>query len=278
MNDDVRFVEANGLRFATLEEGQGPLALLVHGFPDTPHSWDDLRPRLVRAGYRVVCPFLRGYRPSAIPARDTDLETLARDVVALIPALGAERALVVGHDWGAVAAYGAAALAPERVTQLVTLAIPHPASLRRTPRAAWGVRHFFAYKMPGAAARFARDDFAALRAIYKRWSPAWTPSEAELAPVKACFAERASLEAAMGYYRAMPFAVPRFLRTRITVDTVVFRGTGDTLIGPDEYTSAARWFTKGYAIEATPGGHFLHREHPDVFAERLLAHVVPPRA
>ncbi|HEY8086236.1 MAG TPA: alpha/beta fold hydrolase, partial [Polyangiaceae bacterium] len=125
------FLEANGVRFAYLEEGQGPLVLLVHGFPDTAHGWDAVRPAIAAAGYRVVSPFTRGYAPSAIPADGAyDTETLGRDVLALIDAFGENRAIVVGHDWGASAAYAAATLAPDRVSLLVTVAIPHPASLR----------------------------------------------------------------------------------------------------------------------------------------------------
>ena len=126
--------------------------------------------------------------------------------------------------------------------------------MRRTPRTAWGVRHFFAYKMPGEAGRFAKNDFAALRAIYKRWSPEWTPSDAELAPVRECFADPAGLEAAMGYYRALPFSVPAHLRTRIAVDTVAFAGTSDTLLGREDYERARRMFERSYVIEEVPGG------------------------
>lgn len=273
MGDAARSIEANRLRFAYFEQGTGPLVLLLHGFPDTPHTWHDVMPRLAAEGCRAVAPFMRGYRPTAIPQRDTDMETLARDALGLIDALGEKTAVVVGHDWGATAAYGVASLAPERVRKLFTLAIPHPSALRRTLRTAWGVRHFFAYKMPGAARRFAKNDFAALRAIYERWSPEWTPSDAELAPVRECFADTASLEAAMGYYRALPFSVPPHLRKRIAVDTVVFAGTSDTLLVREDYERARRMFERGYVIEELPGGHFLHREHPDVFAERLIAHL-----
>ena len=109
MADAIRYVEANGLKFAYLEEGSGPLVLMLHGFPDTAHTWDELRPRVAAQGYRVVAPFMRGYHPSGIPGRDADQETLARDPLALIEALGASDAIIVGHDWGAAAAYGAAA-------------------------------------------------------------------------------------------------------------------------------------------------------------------------
>src|ERR1700675_1199286 len=116
-----RFVVANGVRFATFEEGRGPLVLLLHGFPDTAHTWDAVRPALAAAGYRAVSPFTRGYAPSEIPAEEAfDGDTLGRDVLSLIEALGESRAIVVGHDWGASAAYSAATLGPEQVSLLVT--------------------------------------------------------------------------------------------------------------------------------------------------------------
>src|SRR5438445_4208078 len=141
---EPRFVTANGLKFAYLEQGSGPLVLLVHGFPDTAHTWDRTMAELAKAGFRAVAPFTRGYHPTAIPADGKyDVETLGRDLLALIEALGAQQAIVVGHDWGAAASYAAASLGPERVALLVTLAIPHPRSLKPTPRALWAIRHFF---------------------------------------------------------------------------------------------------------------------------------------
>ena len=101
MADALHFVDANGLKFAYLEEGTGPLVLMLHGFPDTAHTWDDLRSRIAAKGYRAVSPFMRGYHPTAIPDRDADQETLARDALALIEALGASEAVVIGHDFGA---------------------------------------------------------------------------------------------------------------------------------------------------------------------------------
>jgi pimeloyl-ACP methyl ester carboxylesterase len=267
---DLRYVDANGLRFAYLEQGTGPLVLLLHGFPDTAHTWGAVRARLASSGFRAVSPFMRGYRPSAIPDRDADAETLGRDALELICALGESSAIVVGHDWGASAAYGAAALDPQRVRQLVTLAIPHPATLRATPAKVWGVRHFITYKFPGAAARFARNDFAALPAIYRRWSPTWDPAPEEFAGVRACFADRASLDAAFGYYRALRFAPPAFLKRTLPMPAVAFVGTDDPTATRDDFDHAASMFSGSYAVEEVPGGHFLHREHPEAFIERLV--------
>ena len=270
---DVRHVEANGLRFAYLEEGTGPLVLLLHGFPDTAHTWDHVRPLIAAAGFRAVSPWLRGYAPTAAPARDADAETLGRDVLGLIAALGESSAIVVGHDWGALAAHAAAALEPARIRTLITLAIPHPGTWRVTPRKIWRVRHFVAYKLAGAARRFARDDFAALPAIYQRWSPTWSPAADELAAVRASFADQASLDAAFGYYRRLQLRPPKLLRAPLAVPTVAFGGADDPMATAADYQRSRRAFTGPYTIEAMPGGHFMHREHPDVFAARLLPHL-----
>ena len=274
MSDVKRgFIEANGLRFAFLEEGEGPLCLLVHGFPDTAHTWDDVRPLVAAKGYRAVSPFTRGYHPTAIPERDADQATLEQDVLAWIDALGATEAVVIAHDWGASAAYGAAALAPERVKKLVTVGIPHPAAIKPSLSKVWGVRHFLAFKLPGAAARFAENDFEALPAICKRWSPGWDPSPEELAHVRACFQNRESLEAAFGYYRALALVPGDSLKKHIDVPTVAFAGLQDGVVTPADFHGAKKMFTKEYVVEEVPGGHFLHREHPMIFAERLLAHL-----
>jgi pimeloyl-ACP methyl ester carboxylesterase len=273
MADALHFVDANGLKFAYLEEGTGPLVLMLHGFPDTAHTWDDLRSRIAAKGYRAVSPFMRGYHPTAIPDRDADQETLARDALALVDALGAREAIVVGHDWGASAAYGAAALGPERVKKLFVLAIPHPATLKPTLKKLWGVRHFAVYKLPGAPERFARNDFAALPEICRRWSPNWRPDPSEFAPVRASFSNRASLNAAFGYYRKLSPIPSASLKARITVPTVVFAGLDDPVAEPADYRGAARMFAGDYIVEEVAGGHFMHREHPDAFAERLLAHL-----
>src|SRR5262252_8591367 len=109
----TRTVLANDLEFGILEAGSGPLALCLHGFPDSAQTWRDLLPELADAGFRAVAPFMRGYAPTAVPADGRyQMGVLAADAIALHEALGAdERAVIVGHDWGAGAAHGAAAAA-----------------------------------------------------------------------------------------------------------------------------------------------------------------------
>jgi pimeloyl-ACP methyl ester carboxylesterase len=269
-------VTANGVRFAYLEQGTGPLVLLLHGFPDTAHTWDATMPAVAAAGFRAVAPFTRGYAPTEVPADGKfDTTTLGADVVALIEALGADNAVVVGHDWGAFAAYVAASTAPERVRLLVTVGIPHPAAVRPTPRLMWVFRHMISLRRKKAADRVRANDFALIDTLWHRWSPAWTEiPPSETAEVKAAFADPASLDAALGYYRALRVQLPASLKRPIKVPTVAFAGEHDHL-SPRVYEKARHMFEASYEVVQVPGGHFMHREHPDQFIPelvRVLAH------
>jgi pimeloyl-ACP methyl ester carboxylesterase len=271
MSDDIRFVTANGLRFGYLESGTGPLVLLVHGFPDTAHSWDATRPALAAAGFRAVAVFTRGYAPTEIPEREAyDSDTLGQDLIALVRALGdGEPGVIVGHDWGASAAYSAAALAPEVVRLLVTIAIPHPASVTPTPSTIWAVRHFFALNRRSALRWVPDDDFAYVDELMHRWSPHWNPGPAEAAEVKKVFRNPKNLEAALGYYRALRPWPPKSHKMKISVPTVSFAGDTDILPAA-AYEKARSCYTGDYEVVQMPGGHFMHREHPAVFNEKLL--------
>jgi pimeloyl-ACP methyl ester carboxylesterase len=266
----VQFVEANGLRHAYVEEGQGPLVLMFHGFPDTAETWDEIRPAVAAAGFRVVTPHLRGYAPSGIPDHDTDARTQGEDVLALITALGAERAHVVGHDWGASLVFSASALGPEKLISLVAMGIPHPAAIVPTPGILWGIRHFVSYKMPGAVERFARDDFAEVDVLCKRWSPTWDFGPEDMAAIKEAFGQPGCLNAALGYYRAAPLLVPGWLKTRLAMPTMVFAGRDDPIIRPEAFERGSKLADAGYEVVTVPGGHFLHRESPAAVIDNLI--------
>jgi pimeloyl-ACP methyl ester carboxylesterase len=121
-------ISANGVDFAGFADGPdgGPLALCLHGFPDTAWGWRHLLPELASAGFRAVAPFLRGYAPTSVPADGRyQVGALAADAIALHDALGGdERAVIIGHDWGAMATYAAAAHAPDRWRRVVAAAVP----------------------------------------------------------------------------------------------------------------------------------------------------------
>ena len=272
MEQAITTVRANGVSFACLEEGEGPLVLLLHGFPDTAHTWDATRAALAAAGFRAVSPFMRGYAPTEIPADgDYRIDALAADAGALIEALGAEQAILVGHDWGASAAYGAAILFPQRIRMLVTVAIPHPASLRPSPRLLWKARHFFSLRARGMAGRMRADAFALVDELLHRWSPAWDVPPGESAAVKRAFAEPGCVEAAVGYYRALGLKLPASQRGRIRMPAIAFAGATDFALSPSAFERARSWYEDAYEVITLPGGHFLHREHPAEFNAALVA-------
>jgi pimeloyl-ACP methyl ester carboxylesterase len=265
-----RYLDADGVRFAYLEEGSGPLVLLIHGFPDTAHTWDAVRPALANAGYRAVSPNTRGYWPTAVP-KDGDYrgDRLARDMLAFIAALGEEEAIVIGHDWGASAAYGAANLEPKRVRFLVTVAIPHIGGVLPFPRVLWGVRHFLRFRFPDADALLRRDDFRHVDELVQRWSPSWKVPAGETDAVKEAFRHPGCVEAALGYYRAI--SLPTRAQTdHIKVPSAVFCGDDDHIVKLSDYERARRCYDAPHTIVHMPGGHFLHREHPERFNEELL--------
>ncbi|MFC5731466.1 MULTISPECIES: alpha/beta fold hydrolase [Nocardioides] len=160
-----RFIDVNGVRLHIAEQGAGPLVLLLHGWPESWYSWRHQFGALASAGYRVVAPDQRGYARSEQPSEvaSYSLLHLVGDVIALIEELGEERAVVVGHDWGAPVAWTAAMLRPDKVRAVVGLSVPPilPGGMIRPSitREQYGERFYQVYfQQPGVAdAEFAKD-------------------------------------------------------------------------------------------------------------------------
>src|SRR4249920_1684527 len=126
-----RAVAANGARFHVAELGEGPLVLLLHGFPEFWWAWRHQVVALAAAGYRAAAMDLRGYGASDKPPRGYDAGTLAGDVAGVIRSLGVADAVVVGHDWGGLLAWTLGATHPKVVRRLCAVSIPHPLRMRR---------------------------------------------------------------------------------------------------------------------------------------------------
>lgn len=273
-----QFVSANGLNFAYLEWGEGPLVLCVHGFPDTAHTWDHLAPPLAQAGFRVVAPFTRGYPPTEAPKNgDYSALQLGDDIAALITALGADQAIVIGHDWGALATYAAANSHPEKVKKMITVAIPHPRAIRLSLKDSWRARHFLTFQFRRWATwRLRRSRSAYVDAIYRRWSPTWNFVPEETEHVKAAFAQEGGVEAALGYYWSFAADrnnpdVQKVLRQKTAVPTLCIVGEADGALNSETMAQTPRAYTGPYQYKVLPGvGHFLHRENPDLFAALVL--------
>jgi pimeloyl-ACP methyl ester carboxylesterase len=273
---EFRTIAAGDQPFVISQEGDGPDIVLLHGFPDTPYSFSQLQGELLGAGWRVTVPWLRGYHPETIVAgRPYDPQTLGRDVLALLDAIGVPRAVVVGHDWGALETYVAATLAPERVRGMVTLGIPHPSVLRRTPASLWAVRHFFALKLPWAPRSLSRNDFAYLEKLYGRWAPNWSGPEREqsIAQAKQALSSEETLNGAIDYYRALPLGGSRLLDVPPAVPGLIVGGTRD-VAAPELYSaSAALLPAPSRALIVEGAGHWPHREDAAAVVPEIVAFV-----
>jgi pimeloyl-ACP methyl ester carboxylesterase len=270
-------VSANGLRFGYISAGDvgddRPLALCLHGFPDSAHTWRHLLPVLAAAGFRPVAPWTRGYAPTEVPADgDYTVAALAADANALHEALGGDGdAVLIGHDWGAITAYGAAALEPDRWRRVVTMAVPPPpvasSAFFRYPQLK---RSFYVYLFQTPLAEFvaAADDLAFIDNLWLDWSPSYDGSE-DLPDVKAALRDPTNLAAAIGYYRAMFSGgvlggVPQ-------QPTLYLHGADDGAFLADPVLESTDHLSAESHVEVLPGvGHFLHLEQPDVVNRLVL--------
>ena len=288
-------VRANDLEFGLLEAGSGPLALCLHGFPDSAHTWQHLLPALAGAGFRAVAPFMRGYAPTGIPADGAyQVGALVADAVALHQVLGGdENAVLIGHDWGAEAAYGAAAFAPDRWRRLVTLAVP-PQALDLVLFSDYEqLRRFFYLFMFRDPLRFAdevvaSDQMSFLDKLWRDWSPGYQPGK-HLDEVKQCLREPANLAAAIGYYRAAgaadtPGAAARagsgYVAEQAAAGrqapqpTLYLHGAADGCIGAELARGAEGLLApSSRMIVIEDAGHFLHLEKPVEVNEHILGWV-----
>jgi pimeloyl-ACP methyl ester carboxylesterase len=279
-------VHANGMTFHYLEMGHGPLVLCFHGFPDNAHTYRSLLPALAAAGFRGMAPFMRGYAPTSLaPDGRYQSVLLAQDVLALIEALGTEPVCLVGHDWGAQAVYGAAALAPARLVKIVTLAAAHPAAARGDLAVRYdrlkGIWHAYFFQMPGAENAVAAHDFAFLEAWWRDASPEFTPSPDLMERVKATFRQPGVLTAALSYYRhtfhpdnhdpALRTLQERVNTTPTLVPTLALHGTKDRPGRLEAFEAMDPLFPQGVEKVILPGtGHFLHLERPEEVNQRIV--------
>ena len=205
-----RYAEIGDVRLHYVEAGEGPLVLLLHGFPQFWYQWRHQIPALVEAGFRVVAPDMRGYNLSdKLPGvRAYRVELLARDVERLILACGERTATVVGHDWGAIVAWIAAMRHPERVQRLAILNVPHPARFLEgllSPMQLLRSSYIFFFQIPRLPEKVIRaGDFAILRFVFCRDPVRLETYTAEdIERYIEAIARPGALTATLNYYRAL---------------------------------------------------------------------------
>ena len=278
-------VRANDINFSYLEMGEGPLALCFHGFPDHAYSFRHLLPDLADAGFRAVAPFMRGYAPTEAPKDGLyGAVLLCKDVLALIDSLGAERAYLIGNDWGAGAVTGATVLAPEKVNKLVIIASGRADhDLQMSYQYLKGTWHSYFFQLPFAEQAVSHNDYAFVEEWWRDASPEWDIPASALESIRETFRKPGVVEAALSYYRARYNPALQDPSTQedqervnvgpVTVLTLALHGTRDRPRRLDSFESENMdgFFTGGLEKVIIPGtGHFMHQEKPEEVNPRIV--------
>ena len=265
----------NGLTFDVRDVGpaDGPVVVLLHGFPQHNDSWDAVIDRLTAQGYRCLAPNQRGYSPGARPPRRRDytIPELVGDLGALIDASGAQQVHLVGHDWGAAVAWAAAAEMPERLKTVSPVSVPHPAAFlksflnSRQGLASWYMYFFQLPRVPEWSMKWRNGAMMSKLLQQAGQTPASAARDAQ------AMRKPGALTAAINWYRAMPLSNPRAINQKVTVPTLYVWSDGDTALMPKSAHNTGRYVAGEYRFEIMPGvSHWIPDEEPDKLADLLL--------
>lgn len=286
-----RTVSAGGTRFHVAELGEGPLILMLHGFPEFWWSWHRQLVSFAAAGYRAAAVDLRGYGSSDKPPRGYDLITLADDAAGLVRALGEANAIVVGHDWGGLLAWTMAVFRPKVVQRLVPVSAPHPLRLRHAVRAeprgqAWASRHAFGFQVPmWPERRLVRDNGAMVARLMNDWSGPGFPDARTEDLVRRAIQIPGVAHSALEYHRwlmrsqARPDGLRYATRMRATVQvpTLHLHGALDPYVLPGTAQGSGQFVEAAYRWKLIDGaGHFPHEERPETFDAQVLGWLADP--
>jgi pimeloyl-ACP methyl ester carboxylesterase len=267
----------DGLTFDVLDAGptDGEPVVLLHGFPQDATAWDRVAPALHQHGLRTLAPDQRGYSPMARPrgrSRYTVRET-TRDVLAMLDAAGLERAHVVGHDWGGIAAWALGAWHPDRVQTLTVLSVPHPAAMARamvTSDQALRSSYVGLFQLPLLPERLllARGG-AVLRGMLRSGGLSDDAADRYVTRMR----EPGALSAALGWYRALPWS-GRDPVGRVRVPTLHLWSTGDAFLGRAATEATGQFVDAPYRLEVLDDvSHWIPELAPDWVAKHVTAHV-----
>jgi pimeloyl-ACP methyl ester carboxylesterase len=275
-----RWIPAGEVKLHAVEAGpeDGPLAILLHGFPEFWYGWRRQLAPLAAAGYRVLAPDQRGYNLSEKPrgVAAYGLDRLARDVVGLIDDAGREKALLVGHDWGGAVAWWTAIRHPERIAKLAVLNMPHPRVMERFVRHDPAQRkrssYIFLFQIPWLPERrLAAGNFARAAAALAKTSRPGTFGEDDLARYRAAWSQPGAVHAMIQWYRAALRARPRRPpSTEVRVPTLLVWGARDRFLGREMAEPSIARCPDGRLAIVDEAGHWVQHEEPERVTRLLL--------
>jgi pimeloyl-ACP methyl ester carboxylesterase len=269
----------NGIRMHYVTQGEGPLIVLLHGFPEFWYSWRLQIPFLAQLGYTVVAPDLRGYNDTDKPSRGYDIPTLLRDIVGLIKALGFEKAIIVGHDWGGALAWSFAAKYPQLTERLIVLNAPHPAAMQRELKTWKQLRmswYIFALQVPWLPEYFLGRNHAAFIAqmiSQAAFQKAAFPAEV-LDRYRKAMSKPGALHASISYYRSLfrhVFSIAGREQTnkQIIAPTLLIWGEQDIALNIGFTEGLEQWVPNILIKRIPDSGHWVQQEKPELVNQFL---------
>jgi pimeloyl-ACP methyl ester carboxylesterase len=268
------------LVFDVIDAGpaDGPVVILLHGFPQSGTSWAAVIERLTERGFRCLAPDQRGYSPGARPRSRWGyrMPELVEDVRALVDASGADTVHLVGHDWGAAVAWAVAGQYPERLASLTALSVPHPAAMVRamaTSRQGLVSWYMYLFQLPFV------PEWVLLGpngrrpvGLTKFLSASGQPAPATERDLRT-MTQPGVLRGALNWYRAIPLVSPRSTDVAVATPTMYVWGDGDVAVARKTAQACRNWVTGPYRFEELLGvSHWTPDEVPDTIADLLLEH------
>lgn len=265
------------LVFDVIDEGpaDGPVVVLLHGFPEQNFMWQSITPKLVAQGYRCLAPNQRGFSPGARPTRRRDyrMDDLAEDIRTLIDASGAQRVHLVGHDFGATVAWRVAQLYPDRLLTVTPMSVPHPGAFlkalmtSRQALASWYILFFQLPQIPEWYLTHGRRTFSLTGLVESRAKHMPALAEAEAKAMR----EPGALTAALNWYRAVPLSNVRDADRKVTVPTLFIWSDGDVALRESGARLTGDYVVGDYRFEVLYGvSHWILDEQPEQTADLLL--------
>ena len=270
----------NGIRMHYVTQGQGPLVVLLHGFPEFWYSWRYQIPVLAERGYTVVAPDLRGYNDTDKPRRGYEVPTLLRDIKGLIKGLGYEKAVIVGHDWGGVLAWSFAMRYPELTERLIVLNAPHPWAFQRELQHAKQLRmswYVLAFQIPWLPDYLLSRNHAQLigKTIYEAavQKEAFPPDV--LLRYQEAMSKPRAITSALNYYRTLvrrgPFnPLGPNAPMLIKAPTLLIWGKQDVALSIELTEGLEQWTPTIQVRRIAESGHWVQQEQPELVNTYML--------
>ncbi len=270
------YINTNGITLHTASAGpeDGPLVLLLHGFPEFWYGWHKQIQPLADAGYRVVVPDQRGYNLSEKPegAENYAIDILRDDITGLIDALGRKTAYLVGHDWGGAVAWHTAATRPEYVEKLIAVNIPYPGAMRkammRYPQQWLKSSYMLFFQIPEAPEKmFQSEEYEPMKQGLAATARPGAFSEGDLEQYKKAWSKKGALTGMLNWYRALKYA--RIQEVNVTVPVRIIWGLGDQFLSPKTAETSLEFCDNAELIYVGEATHWVAHEQPDI-VNRLI--------